>query len=557
MHSDASQVSRTHLPHAISAGGHRTTWAFSDLLTPTGGKNTPADQQDAPPRPGTMWGKKPRVLPRWRFADRLAQAALHPPVVRGENHEDTAVIISLEEARSRAYGLRIMGNAATAALRVSTARGQLSCWRRAIPDLPPDYLDGVDTLEAFQDQMIADLHDDQRAVAPHIARLNDAQPSRSCWARPVPEKAHRGIWTGKDPWVTHAHDYLTTAMQGPSMAISAINLRALLQALVSLVSATGRGLTASHRTIAELARRDHGCTLALSTATQRVRTIRRLLERGGFHRTHVVGGHLNSLERLAAQAHHGGRQTRCGSTCDLILPRHLRPTAPRPDYTPDTGLAQRLQERDQRYVQARQNRVDNQLKSTYVCDSGFHSSQGYLGVSHSRASAREEHISSMKRKISIRSWTIADALTRCSSNTAARGPYAHLVGENAGQISLKSVAQLIEEHTPSWADTREVMRGLVHAATGQTGYVALGLKTRPRSAWAWLQAVLGSIAWDQQESWPVWSVTAKAFGVDWRGARHCWDKTPATAPAPVVASAPIRTRAMKKIRAILEGVKAK
>ena len=135
------------------------------------------------------------------------------------------------------------------------------------------------------------------------------------------------------------------------------------------------------------------------------------------------------------------------------------------------------------------------------------------------------------------------------------------MGDNAGQISLKSVAQLIEEHTPSWADTREVMRGLVHAATGQTGYVALGLKTRPRSAWAWLKAVLGSIAWDQQDSWPVWSVTAKAFGVDWRGARHCWGKTvepvEAKSLVPTAAVTGVREEAMRRIRLIVSKAKAK
>lgn len=417
-----------------------------------------------------------------------------------------------------------MRNAAIAALRVLTARGQLSCWRRAIPELPHHYLDGVDTLEAFQDQLITRLQADRRAVAPHIARLNEHQPSPTCWARPAPDDARRGTWTGKTPWVTHAQDYLTTVMQGPSMAISAPNLRALLQAMVSLVSATGRGLTASHATIADLAREDHGCTLALSTATQRVRTMRRLLERGGFHRTHAVGGHLNSLERLAAHAHHGGQQTRCGSTCDLILPDHLRPTPPPPAHTPDTGLVRRLTKRDERYVQARKKRVEDQIKSTYTCGSGFLSSQGYLGVSPTRASARDKPNSSTRTTISKRSWVIAEALTRHSTNTAARGPYAHLVGDDPGQISLRAVALLIEQHTPAWADTRAVMRGLVHAATGTTGHVALGLKTRPRSAWAWFRAVLGSIAWDQQDVWPVWSVTARAFGVDWRGARHRWSK---------------------------------
>lgn len=320
-------------------------------------------------------------MPQWRFAHRLAHAALQAPP---ESPSGPATI-SLEEARSIAFGLRTMHNAARAASRVSTARGELTCWRRAIPALPEDYLEGVDTLEMFQDRLIAELHADQQAIAPHIAELTQAQPSQKCWSRPVPAEAQRGTWAGKASWVTHAHTHLTSLMVGPSMAISAPNLQALLQAMASLVSPTGRGLTASHATIAKIACQDYGCALALSTATQRVRTARRLMECGGFLLTHARGGHLTSLERMAAHTHHGGSQNRCGSTCDLALPEHLRPTPPQQQYLPDSGLAERLQERDEKYLEHRKNQVENQLKSTYSCGSGFQLFKGFSGVFHARA----------------------------------------------------------------------------------------------------------------------------------------------------------------------------
>lgn len=495
-------------------------------------------------------------MPRWRFVHRLAHAALQAPP---ETPSGPATI-SLEEARSIAFGLRTMHNAARAAARATTARGELTCWRRAIPALPEDYLAGVDMLEMFQERLIAELHADQAAIAPHIAELTQAQPSQKCWSRPVPEGAQRGTWTGKASWVTHAHDHLTPLMVGPSMAISAPNLRSLLQAMAGLVSPTGRDLTASHATVAKTACRDHGCTLALSTATQRVRTARRLLECGGFLLTHARGGHLTSLERMAAHAHHSGRQSRCGSTCDLALPEHLRPTPPQEEFLPDSGLAERLQKRDEKYLEHRKNQVENQLKSTYVCNSGFKLFKGYSRVFHALTRTKKELASSQKMKISTRAWTIADALTRHSENTAARGPYAHLVGDGPEQISLKSAAYLIEKYTPAWADTRTIMRGLVHAATGKTGHVALGLKTRPRSAWAWLEAVLESISWDKQEEWPTWPVAAREFGVDWRGPRHRWGKDQKARASDSLpqrtASADIGRSAIQKMREIIAKAKS-
>lgn len=511
MHSDDPQVTRTHLPCAIRTDSGTNSWGFLTTSTPHGGGIRTACRHG---------GHGHRSMPQWRFAHRLAHAALQAPP---ESPSGPATI-SLEEARSIAFGLRTMRNAARAASRVSTARGELTCWRRAIPALPEDYLEGVDMLEMFQERLITELHADQAAIAPHIAELTQAQPSQKCWSRPVPEDAQRGTWAGKASWVTHAHTHLAPLMVGPSMAISAPNLQALLQAMANFVSPTGRGLTASHATIAKIACQDHSCALSLSTATQRVRTARRLLEHEGFLLIHARGGHMTSLERMAALAHHGGRQIRCGSTCDLVLPEHLRPTPPQQQYLPDSGLAKRLQERDEKYLEHRKSTVGNQLKSTYVCDSGFESSRRFSGVFHARVRAEKNFIPSRKTKISTRAWTIADALTRDSENAAARGPYWHLVGDGPGKISLKSVAYLIEKHTPAWADTRTIMRGLVHAATGKTGYVALGLKTRPRRAWAWLEAVLESISWDEQQAWPTWSVTAREFGVDWRGARHRWGK---------------------------------
>ncbi|MGP6175506.1 hypothetical protein ACTU46_15365, partial [Corynebacterium sp. A21] len=197
----------------------------------------------------------------------------------------------MSEANQIAYSLLAARNAARTALSAYSARGQLAAWRSAIPELPTDYVAAVDELALFTPQLIDELREGLASTLPHISRLNRAQPSKTAWSRPVDPEAQRGIWSGKRPWLKHAHDYLNQELSGPGHAISDSNLHALLETMLTLVNAFGHNLTASHETIAQLAIAEHGCTLAPTTAKQRVRTIRRLLEEGGLLITHRVGGH--------------------------------------------------------------------------------------------------------------------------------------------------------------------------------------------------------------------------------------------------------------------------
>ncbi|WP_125187532.1 hypothetical protein [Corynebacterium bovis] len=463
--------------------------------------------------------------------------------------------------RALAAGINLLINTTARARTAWSIRGELAAWRHAIPDLPDDFTDAIDTLTIYQDRFIAQLRHDWATLTPTIRRLNYNQPSPTCWARPA-RRPVTGTWTGRGLWITHACNHLDHTMRGPGMACSAANRQALVTALAHSAHADGHDLTAAHKTIASRAITTYGCTLSLSTATQRLRTIRRLLTRAGFHHTDAIGGHLKAEERLAAFAHHGHRQTHCGNTAHLTLPAHLRPTpqprSPRPAYA--TGLTERLAAREAAHVR----------KSTYSYTHRFLSLTGGHRGAHPRATAREQrpippsealwgpgvdptttthqqHIPSStastghreahtcpdtptpRRKTpSLRAWRIADDLTRTANGSAAaNGPYAALVGPGKNQCRLITLARLIDTHTPTWAGTRDVMRAIAHTATSQTtGFIALGLPRHraqlPHNPTGWLTTLITNLTWHDHDQHPTWQTTATAFGVTWNGTRHRW-----------------------------------
>lgn len=459
------------------------------------------------------------------------------------------------EVCQSAFTIRCGINAARTALTAYSARGQLASWRMALPFLPSSYQDAAAYLDVFSDKLADSLRAEVAAVAPVIAHLNSEQPSAKCWSRPVgldkdgkPKK--RGCWTGRSPWFTHADEELAKQLCGPGRSTSPRNRQAILWSILAFVDQNGRNLTASHQTIAKLAIAEYGCTLSEETAKQRVRTIRRILNDAGFIIVLEEGGHMTSIERLAAEVHHGGQQTRCGNTCDLNLPRHLRPATPPAPEGPAyaEGLDERLAERDRQYCQ----------KSPYAGGSGFQSLIGNTGVSLTRACAREQPAKSTltppNTPPSLRDWRIAEDLTRRGTRTAAEnGPYAHLIGPAPSQMALAQLARVVAALVPEDVDTKLLLRGLAHAATSPTtGFIALGLRTKPRNAYAWITTVLRSIDWAQRENFPSWSITARAFGVHWCGDRHKWriGAVP-EASQPKPASTSVREKALAKIRKVL------
>lgn len=463
-------------------------------------------------------------------------------------------VLDRDEACLTAFAIRCGVNAARTALTAYSARGQLASWRKALPFLPSSYVDAVDYLDVFADCIADNLRAEIATIAPTIAYLNSDQPSPSCWARPAKKDAERGLWTGRVLWVNHADGYTAPLMCGPGKAISDHNRRALLEAMASFVDQNGHNLTASHATIAQVAIDKYGCTLSEKTAEHRSRKLRSLLLDGKFLIRHEKGGWLKNFERIAAEVHHGRNQAKCASTCDLNLPDHLRPAPSKAPNGPAhlRNLASRLAERDRK----------NAEKSPYIVGSGFQSPIGNTWVAPPRACAQEHPRNStlkpQRAKPSLRDWRIVDDLTRRGVRSSAEnGPYAHLIGSTRSQMTPAQLAALISTLVPPEIDTKLLLRGLAHTATSRsTGFVALGLRTRPRSARAWLTAVLRSIDWNQSDSFPLWSTTAQAFGVHWFGDRHQWRPTSSqsvarAAPAGPPATATQRAGHLAQIRMAL------
>lgn len=559
MHNDSSQVSPT---LRTCASGQGPSLGFSRKHAGNGtGRRKPLRQFKV----GKSLG--PVVLSLIATELRPAVQTLLASMIQDQCDQQDATtvfneddILSSEEACTTAFTIRYGINAARAALSAYSARGQLASWRKALPFLPDSYVDAVDYLDVYAESLANGLRTEITAIAPTIAHLNADQPSPMCWARPVQLDANgkrkkRGCWTSRQSWFSYADAEVANQTCGPGRSISEHNRHALLHALMAYVDQNGRNLTASHRTIAKLARAEYGCTLSEATAEQRVRTIQRILKRAGFLIVLEQGGHLTSTERLAAEVHHGGRQTRCGNTCDLNLPEHLRPIPPPAPNGPAhmENLGSRLQDRDRKSTK----------KSTYTVGSGFQYSTGTTWVAHPRAYAREhpENSSSTTKTItpSLRDWRIADALTRRGTYSAAEnGPYAHLIGSSPSQMALNQLAVLIAVLVPPDVDIKLLLRGLAHAATARsTGFIALGLGTKPRNARAWMTTVLRSIDWNQRESFPSWSATTQAFGIYWYGDRHQWQLCAAhsnptrTAEEQLPASEKTRESALAHIRETL------
>ncbi|MEL4212025.1 hypothetical protein, partial [Corynebacterium bovis] len=88
-------------------------------------------------------------------------------------------------ARALAAGINLLVNTTARARSSWSIRGELAAWQAAMPDLPDDFTDAVDTLTIYQDRLIDQLHHDWTTLTPTIRRLNHNQPSPTCWALPA------------------------------------------------------------------------------------------------------------------------------------------------------------------------------------------------------------------------------------------------------------------------------------------------------------------------------------------------------------------------------------
>ncbi|MFZ2273049.1 hypothetical protein, partial [Corynebacterium variabile] len=426
-------------------------------------------------------------------------------------------------------------------------------------------------------------HEKREAIDAHITFLVSAQRSPTSFELPdlrtidPRNPDQRAVWATRAYWVATAtavlEDHRTArATAGSPYNASPVTVAALVAALADFFDPTGRGCTSSTATIAERAITRHGATVSLATARRALRTLTTALDELGFLVLVAAGRRLTALEQLAARAHHGGHQTHAANRWDATLPAYARPAtfaAPAVPTAPAyaTGLTERLETRNtaratadtrsatepapeatgesaqeptqESTVEPADSPVDNlagqRLPCTYTVGTVFPTPNGSSWVAHAGARAPENtdrHLEEEKTgtdkpasaPISLRAWRIADDLSRDGVDHGLdAGPYRHLIGHNPGQMSLTTLARMIDQHTPTTATTREVLRGLVAAATSPTtGYVALGLSTRPRNAAAWWRTTLTRIDWTHSENFPAWSRTAEAYGLHWCGPRRAW-----------------------------------
>lgn len=516
----------------------------------------------------------PRRRPLPRIAAELVSTAIHlsdrtgPVVDDWWDRQDAAAIVSDDDvavANHNARLLRRNENAGRVALRARTQRGQVAAWSTVL-DLPTAFLDARDELEHYAGRISDELRAARDEIQPVIDHLNAAQRSATSWELPPVPLARRGCWAGRDHWVEHADACLDALRSSVDFGISPHNVRALVRGVADFFDPGGRGCTASAATIVTAARERHGATIADSTGKRRLSTIVRVLTEKRFLRPQARGRYLTSIERMAARCHHGRAQHRAANHLDADLPRELRPAGTPPPPAPAWAATFGARVADSHCTSLLRSTGDPvadrmaMLKHTLNCRDGETStySGGYRRfsdagenlVTHSRAHApadtdfpssspsepfpaSPESASPPPGRdrervgpgISLRARRIADDLTRHDpAHTLATGPYAHLLTCDNKPLSLNGLARLIDRLTPDWAGTRDVLAGLVHAATSPTtGHIALGLHTRPDNPAAWMTSVLTRINWDDPDSFPGRVRVDDAFGLtSWCGPRREW-----------------------------------
>ncbi|MGP4998871.1 hypothetical protein ACTXJM_14305 [Corynebacterium variabile] len=504
----------------------------------------------------------------------------------GEQMSTAEFLATHDQAEKIAKRLFADAHYARMCAKAWSKRGQLADLRPIVADpdgtnvLPDDVVEAIELLQLHQDALVAIQHEKREAIDAHITFLVSAQRSPTSFELPdlrtidPRNPDQRAMWATRAYWMTTAtavlEDHRTArATAGSPYNASPVTVAALVAALADFFDPTGHGCTASTATIAERAITRHGATVSLATARRALRTLTTALDELGFLVLVAAGRRLTALEQLAARAHHGGHQTHAANRWDATLPTYARPAtfaAPAVPTAPAyaTGLTERLETRNtaratadtrsatepapeatdesdqESTVEPADSPVDNPagqpVPCTYTVGTVFPTPNGSSGVAHAGARApentdfcpEEEKTRTDKTAaapISLRAWRIADDLSRDGVDRGLdAGPYRHLVGHQPGQMSLTTLARMIDQLTPTTAGTREVLRGLVAAATSPTtGYVALGLSTRPRNAAAWMRTTLTRIDWTHHENFPAWSRTAEAYGLHWCGPRRAWN----------------------------------
>lgn len=161
-------------------------------------------------------------------------------------------------------------------------------------------------------------------AALHELNMSSSQRGSQSWSLPSATAAVTPAWTSRRAWMAQVeHAVNTDAGHAACRANKTTPDTVLRHAAVYAThvdSATGRGLTASRKTLAS--------QVGMSPkAEQRARNVLSALE---LIVTAAVGRTLTTVEHLAAALHHGTSQSRAASTLHLSTPRHLAHIRPAP-----------------------------------------------------------------------------------------------------------------------------------------------------------------------------------------------------------------------------------
>lgn len=172
-----------------------------------------------------------------------------------------------------------------------------------------------------------------------INKLNaDSDQRGNSWCLPVdhPEQAQTPLWTSRAEWQRQVRHLLNTDTGTEICHQHQVDAQRVFAVAVTMASfaeqRTGRRVTASRTTLAE--------KIGISISV--VQRARRVLSALHVAKEMARGRFLRTIEHWAAEAHHGGRQTRAASVWALISPRSSllhpastnTPTAPQTHPTP-------------------------------------------------------------------------------------------------------------------------------------------------------------------------------------------------------------------------------
>lgn len=172
-----------------------------------------------------------------------------------------------------------------------------------------------------------------------ITKLNaDSEQRGNSWCLPVDhqEQAQTPLWSSRAEWQRQVRELLNTETGTEICRQHQVDTERVFAVAVTMAGfaeqRSGRRVTASRTALAE--------KIGISVSV--VQRARRVLSALHVAKEMVRGRFLRTIERWAAEAHHGGRQTRAASVWALISPklvlRHLTsasgPSGPTPPSIP-------------------------------------------------------------------------------------------------------------------------------------------------------------------------------------------------------------------------------